>query len=140
MTGFYKMSACIFGFITDAGLPQRLSFFNTAISAVGANPPPSVTVSSGGLTGFPVATLPLKFTATFSEAVTNFTVGKLVASSGSVVAITTLDGGGSSVFAISVDSVPSAGSVTLTVPVDGAFDLDGKGNVRSHSATLEYGE
>ncbi|HUF98924.1 MAG TPA: Ig-like domain-containing protein [Ilumatobacter sp.] len=76
----------------------------------------------------PVNTLPILFTATFSEGVTGFD-GSDVDLSGTANPATASVTGGPSIYTISVDSVTNDGTVTVGVDADVAVDSIGNGNL-----------
>lgn len=96
--------------------------------------PPSVTIDQAVAQDDPATTLPLQFTAVFSEAVSDFdetdvNIGGTAGGTPLVVVA-----GGPLTFDIEVDGVTS-GTVTLTIP--GAAALDGFGNASLASTSTD---
>ena len=135
------MSRCIFGFLTDVGLPQRYAYYTHALTALGGNSPPEVKLTS------PVTSVTgawLTVTATFNEPVPVVYTWHCEASRDGVAggAVVTQvvplvpTPGPSTQFAIRV-MARAAGSVTVTLPAYSVPDHGGATNARAASVTVQ---
>lgn len=121
---------------------QRDAGGNTGTSSANTfavNAPPTVTVNQRADQSDPVATLPIRWTVTFSEAVTGFDstdVTRSGTSSGGTVTVT----GSGTTYDISVSGTPTNGTIAFTVPAGRAVDSTGLGNLASTSTdnTVTY--
>lgn len=94
--------------------------------------PPTVTLGLASGQAAATNTLPLRFTATFSEPVVGFTSSDITVSSGTV----TLGGAG---LAYTIDvAAPAAGTVNLSVAGNRFTDTIGNGNPASNVASVYY--
>ncbi|HVF75249.1 MAG TPA: Ig-like domain-containing protein [Acidimicrobiales bacterium] len=97
---------------------------------------PGVTIVKADGQADPANTSPVKFTVTFSEAVTGFTAAD-VSASGAGAGAPTVTGSGSS-YEVSVP-VTTDGNLTASIPAGGASDAAGNTNtVSTAPATVEY--
>ncbi|WP_102126511.1 PxKF domain-containing protein [Deinococcus planocerae] len=111
------------------------------IGAFEVNRPPSVTVEQGSTQADPTNTLPLVFTATFSQDVSGFDAGDVSLTgtanlSGARVTVS----GGPRVYTLSVSGVTGSGTVSASVAANGATDATGNPNTASTSTdnTVTY--
>jgi len=104
------------------------------------NTRPSVTVEQAGVQGDPARGLPISFTATFSEAVADFT-GSAVTIGGTAPGTpsVTVTGGGTS-YTIAVSGLTGSGTVTAAIAANAVHNAGGAGNTASTSTdnTVSY--
>lgn len=112
--------------------------YNTAVPTV-----PSVTIGrASGQAASVVGTdnLPIKFTATFSEKVTDFDdLGDVTVSAGTVTKITPMDGTAGMVYEIEVGGLVADATVTATIAAGVAVDTDTVPNANIASTVTSIG-
>ena len=103
--------------------------------------PPNVRINQATDQADPTNRNPLRFTATFNEAVTDFTaadvtLGGTANRSGASVTVS----GGPSSYTVSISGITGNGTVTAAVPANGATDGAGNGNTAATSTdnTVTY--
>jgi len=95
---------------------------------------PSVTINQAPGQADPASTLPLRFIAAFSEAVTGFTGDDLaLAGSANLFGATITVSGGPSVYTIEISGDVGPGTVIVGIPGNVAFDLAGNPNTSASS-------
>jgi len=94
---------------------------------------PSVNLTTTA--GTSTSTNPIPFTATFSEAVTDFTAGDILVNNGAVINFTSVDA-----TTYTFDVVPNSSGVTVdvTVPASVANDAAGNGNTASSTVSVNF--
>ncbi|MCE5324382.1 Ig-like domain-containing protein [bacterium] len=101
-------------------------------------PGPSVTITKFDDQADPTNMSTIYFTVVFSTEVTGFE-GSDVTLDGSAdptnAEVTSIDG---AIYTVAVSGMSSSGDVTISIPMDSAYDLDGNGNVASGECTVEY--
>ncbi|HZX01785.1 hypothetical protein [Kribbella sp.] len=107
----------------------------TATSAPSAsvtvnNTRPSVTINQASGQADPTATVPIHFTAVFSEPVADFTSADVTVSpAGASVDVT----GTGTTYTVSVSGLTTSGTVTVSIPANTVHDAAGAGNTASTS-------
>jgi hypothetical protein len=94
------------------------------VTGLGDGTRPTVTIDQAAGQADPTAAGPILFTVRFSEAVTDFTASD-VALGGTAGATTVQVGGSGSLYTVSVSGMTADGTVTATVPANGARDAAG---------------
>jgi hypothetical protein len=94
---------------------------------------PSVNLTTTA--GTSTSTNPIPFTATFSEAVTDFTAGDILVNNGAVINFTSVNA-----TTYTFDVVPNSSGVTVdvTVPASVANDAAGNGNTASSTVSVNF--
>lgn len=93
---------------------------------------PTVSIVQAAGQGDPASVSPIKFTATFSEAVSGF-IGSDVSVAGSAggTKVATITGGGPIQYDVEVTGMTTAGTVIATIPAGRAVDAGNNGNTAS---------
>lgn len=127
-TGFHLVSKCIFGFAADAGMAQRLQYYNHAVEVLQVPSRPGVSI-----THYPTNSN-LFFEINFSEAVTGFNQSSIRLSSGMVAALSASQGGASYQLIVQPPTDTAVESLTIVVPPGAATSLaTGYANVQEAS-------
>jgi gliding motility-associated-like protein len=120
--------------ITDAAGNEALATLNNIPSTVGIlvnTMQPSVALSTGAIS--PVSA-PFTVTAIFSEAVTGFTLGDIIASNATLSSLQTSDN-----ISYSFLVMPTVGGmVQVSIPADVAANIGNNGNSASNTLSIQY--
>jgi len=138
---------------TAADVNQSFTFTVRATNGVGSDDetwqvnvpdtvPPSVTVEQAAGQADPTSSLPINFTVTFSESVTDFDSTDVVMGGTAGGVVFTVAGGGAA-YTISVTDLTAAGTIQPTIPAGRVHDTAGNANTAStsvdNSVTFEAG-
>ena len=134
MTGFHRVSHCIFGFVNDNGINQRLQYFDDAVRALGADPPPTAHVmpptQPGLVDGVQVVTIE------FTESIPELLSDHVVVSRGEVTSVGPVQWTGNMKYHVRVAGL-TAGQLTVTVPAGVVKDGSGLTNPFATSETFD---
>lgn len=101
------------------------------------NVAPTITLTKAAGQADPTTTGPIRFTATFSESVSDFTASDVVVGGTAGASVATITGSGRN-YAISVNDMQQTGTVTVSIPAGSAHDAAGNANAAVGPATVQY--